>query len=218
MLKLNTLIGFGAQSAASGDPIAPGLVTLGTPTGDGIPYTMPSLPAGAGRLILEVSSTADFALPYEAATELGGGATGIYSGGRLSLDTAGEDAKTFYFRAKNENGGLTGGVSHTVSVPLPSAPGAPTGRLELDGEDLYFTAPLLPENAATGAALELFYNKNDEGWSDARTYLVPGGDYNVFAVGVPYLSGFTTLLIRMGAVSNIYGTGPEGEAASVTEI
>jgi hypothetical protein len=197
--------GSGDSGGGGGGGIsAPGAVTLGTPTGAGIPYTMPSLPTGAGSLILQRASDDGFGEPDDntwasVATGLAGGATGTV--------TTGTSSTQYFFRAKNTTGGLTGPASAATTVALPAAPSAPSGFSDLNEDvDVQFTLPALPARATGYARLEV--NVNSAGWTTAQNTPSPGSyTYQNAAADVP-------LQFRLVA-QNVYGT-TNGSAASHT--
>ena len=109
---------------------APGTIALGTPDAFGIPYTMPSLPSGAGSLIIQAST--DNATWTDCFTGLGGGATGYFNLSPTAGSAIGHQNELTYLRAKNANGGATGTSTSATTAGLPSTPSAPTGVSEID--------------------------------------------------------------------------------------
>src|SRR6185369_15750411 len=85
---------------------APGEVILGTPTPNGIPLTMPSLPAGAGSMTLQTSN--DDSTWYTIFLFMDGGESNTLILGYDSGPPEGHANELTYFRAVNTIGGATG--------------------------------------------------------------------------------------------------------------
>ena len=109
---------FKVLEGGGGAPSAPGTITLGTPDAFGIPYTMPSLPSGAGWLIIQAST--DNASWTDCFTELAGGATGYFNLSPTAGSAIGHQNELTYLSAKNTNGGAVGASTSATTVDLPA--------------------------------------------------------------------------------------------------
>lgn len=177
---------------------APSTVILGTPDGNGIPYTMPSLPVGAGSLILEVSP--ENTTWYQAATGLAGGATGTMALGSMADSPIGYNNTLIYFRAKNTNGGLTGNSTNATTVDLP---GIPTEVVINDGggggipDETYLDTDSFPSDTIEAylyVDIDVSGEQNLGNLPDSPTH---NGPYN--------FTGATSIISFMRA-HNIYGS------------
>jgi hypothetical protein len=99
----------------------PGAITpAGDPDGNGIPFAMPSLPAGAGSFTIESSN--DDAIWHEAIYSLASEESGYFNKAYDGGSPVGHGGEDVYLRAKNTNGGKTGPSIHAVTVTAPTDP------------------------------------------------------------------------------------------------
>ena len=174
----------------SGLPSAPGVAASSSVTATSLTLTMPTLPANAVSLTLQI--TADGGSTWNSlSTGLAGGATAPQTG-----MTAGT-TYTYRVLAVNSYGSTAGTTFTATTASLPSAPGVATPS-NVTATSLTLTMPVLPANA-TSLTLQLSSNGGTT-WNDANTGLAGGA-----AVSETGLTAGATYVFRVLAV-NAYGS------------
>lgn len=129
---------FSPVRVSTGDPNVPGQVILGTPTGAGIPYQIPALPANATWMAMDTS--ADGSSWTDGPTyPLTGGETGIFDHGPGYEAPDGFQSTMIFFRLRALDAeSVEIGISETNSATTVDAPGvadAPTFANVVDNGD-----------------------------------------------------------------------------------